>query len=661
MSGIFGKTEAIFKNRPNIETRPKVDIKVDDFSGGTNVLYSETRLKPNEAKESTNLMLAEDGVWKKRWGSAHFGGVTFTNTIDGFSEYKKTDGTRELIAVADGKVWEIDVSAGTKTEITGATFTQGIRCDFVQINSLLYIVNGTDNMARYNGTTLATYNSIDTPAWAGTPLTRGAGLSSGNYTYYYRVSAVNEVGETLAAAEQSIAVDIKRESWDEADEYILVDWTASSGALRYVVYMSDVSGYEVKLGETTDTSFTDDGSLAPNPYIEPPTESTATGPKFKSIAVIGNRIWGTNDPTNLQRVYWSGTGANLGNFAPGFDGGWLDLETGSRTQCVKVIDFNEATHVICKTDDGRGSVWEVVLSSVTIGETDVLVPVPTKINSQMGSPAQRAVVQAENDVFLLNIFGVFTLGYVEGILNSLQVRETSANIRPYLRDMYETDIDLACAYFYDSKIFFSISTSSGEPNRIFLYDKELKAWIKDWTVGVSQFGEFTDSSGVTHFLGINGTKLIEFSENYEGDQGVAFTWRYVSPRFPVSKDWTEYGYIERAYVRTRDTVGNIVFSITGTSISGESPTLGTASITNGVSDTGMGWDLVGAVRMGDTSGVPTLFAQESLIRYLPIDSLLRDIQWIVTGSGLNDRAVLTGVMATGRIVETDDDEEWLLN
>lgn len=658
---IFGDTRDIFKSNSPIDNRPKVDIKIDDFSGGTNVLFSETRLKANEAKESTNLMLAEDGVWKKRWGTEQYAGVTFTNTIDGFSEYKKSDGTRELIVVADGKAWVVNPTDSSKTEISGATFTTGTRCDFTQINNFLYIVNGVDNMARYNGTVLATYSSIDTPAWAGTPLARGGGLSAGNYTLYYRVSAVNEVGETLAAAEQSITMDIKREEWNEADETITVDWVASSGALKYIVYMSDVSGYETKLAETTDTTFIDDGTAVLNPYIEPPTASTATGPKFSSIAVIGNRIWGTGDPNNLQRVYWSGTGANLGNFAAGFDGGWVDLETGSRTQCVKVIDFNKEVHVVCKTDDGRGSVWEIDLGSLTIGDTDVIIPVPTKINAQMGSPASRAVVQAENDVYLLNTFGVFTLGFVEGILNSLQVREKSANLRPYIRGAYEQDIDKSCAYFYDSKIFFSIPTSSGEPNRIFLYDKELNAWIKDWTVGVSQFGEYTDASGVTHLLGINGNKLIEFSENYQGDQGVAFTWKYVSPRYAISKDWTGYGYIERAYVRARDAVGTITFSITGTSVGGQSPTVATSSITNGVSDTGMGWDLMGSVLMGDSSGYPTLFAQESLIRYLPVDSLLRDIQWTVSGDALQDRAVLTGVMATGRIIETDNDEEWLLS
>jgi hypothetical protein len=657
---IFSSSTKLFRSRPGIKTRKDVDIQIDKFDGGTNVLASETRLKPNEAKESTNLMLSEDGIWMKRWGTAQYGGVSFTNTPDGFSEYKKTDGTRELIVVADGNSYVVDPSAGTKNAISGATFTQGTRCDFAQINDLLYIVNGTDNMARYNGSTLSTYSSISTPAWAGTPLARGAGISAGNYTLYYRVSAVNEVGETLAAAEQSITVDIRRDDWDEADEYIDIDWDTAAGALKYIIYMSDVSGYETKLDETTATTYRDDGSAALNPYIEPPTENTAAGPKFKSIAVVGNRLWGTNDPSNLQRVYWTGAGANLGNFAPGFDGGWVDLETGSRNQCVKVIDFNREVHVVCKTDDGRGSVWEVDLATTTIGAEDIIVPIPTKINAQMGSPAQRSVVHVENDVYFINPFGVFTLGYVTGVLNVLQIKERSKNLRPYIRDAYEPSLDLTCAYFYDSKVFFSIPTSSGEPNRIFLYDAEKEAWIKDWTVGVSQFGEFTDSSGQTHFLGINGTKLVEFSENYEGDQGTAFTWRYVSPRFPVNKDWTKFAFIDRAYVKMRSTAGSPTFSFTGTTDQGNTPTIATDTIESGSSNTGMGWDLMGEFQMGETSGFPTLFAQESLTRFLPIDIVLRDIQWDISGNALADRGVLTGLRATGKLIETDQPVDWIL-
>lgn len=659
----------IFATRPNLinrgrnrlRSRDSVDIDIKEFNGGVNVLFSETRLKPNEAKEATNLILGEDGVWSKRWGSKAYGGVTFTNTPDGFSEYKKTDGTRELIVVADGYAYVVDPSAETKTQISGATFTQGTRCDFIQINDFLYIVNGVDAMARYNGTALSTYSSISTPAWAGTPLTRGAGLSAGSYTYYYRVSAVNEVGETLAVAAQSITVDIKRGAWDEADEYIDLDWNSVSGALKYNIYMSDVSGYETKLDETTSTDYRDDGTAELNPYIEPPLESTAAGPKFASIAVIGNRIWGTKDPNNPQRIYWSGTGTNLGNFAPSFDGGYVDLEIGSRTSTVKVVDFNRECHVICETDDGRGAIWEIDLGSITIAGVDVIIPVPSKIINQMGSAATRGIVQAENYLYFINPFGVFTLGYRANILNALQTKEQSVTLRPYIRGLYEADLDKSCAYYYDSKVFFSAPTSSGEPNRIFYYDLELNAWVKDWTIGVSQFGEFTDSGGTTHFLGISGNKLIEFSENYPDDDGTAFVWKFVSPRYQVSKDFTRYAFIERAYINLRNAKGAINVSISGTDFAGQTPTTASSQVEILSSDTGMGWDIMGEFKMGDSSGTPTTFAKESLTRYLPIDSIVRDIQWEISGSDSASSAVITRLKAKGNLIETDEPEDHLLS
>lgn len=651
----------ITKGRVRLSNRKKIFMKVDKFDGGVNTLFSETRLKNNEAKEATNMILIEDGIWTKRWGTAHYGGVSFTNTIDGFSEYKKTDGTRELIVVADGKVYKVDPDAETSTEISGATFTQGTRCDFAQIGSVLYIVNGTDPMARYDGSSLSTYSSINTPAWAGTPLARGGGLSAGNFTYYYRVSAVNEVGETLAAAEESITVNIDRDLWDAADEIITVDWSASAGALKYIVYFSDTSGYEVKLAEVIDTTYVDDGSATPNPYIEPPTADTSAGPLFTCIEISGNRIWGTGDTTAKQRVYFSGSGANLGNFATGYGGGWVDLETGGRNQCVAVKDYQGLPHVFCKTDEGRGSVWQVELTSATLGSSTITIPVPEKIIPSVGSNSFRSIVDVENDIYFMNPNGVFTLGNETGVLNVLRTNEMSSKIRPYISDLYQPSSHLSSAYYYDSKVFFSVSTSSGEPNKTIVYDRERSAWIKDWTLGVSQFGEFTDSGGTSHFLGINGTKLVEFSANYQGDQGTAFTWRYISPRFSISDDWSQFAKIKRAFVRMRDVRGEVAFSVSGTDRSGNTIAQASDTIAPGTSSTGIGWDKVGNSPMGSTLGIPSSYAVESFIRYVEIRKLLRDLQWQVSGDALADTAALTGIMAEGNVVEVAKPEVWRLD
>lgn len=652
----------LYKGKINLANKKKLDIQVDEFSGGVNTLFSQTRLNKNEAVDATNLILIEDGIWDKRWGTAHYGGVTWTARPDGFTEYRKSDGTRELIVVADGKVWRVDPNAATKTEITGATFTQGIRVFFKQIANDLYIANGTDSLGIYNGTTLANFAGIAAPAWAGTPLARGAGLSSGSYTYYYQVTAVNEVGETTPAAEQSLAVDISRDEWNEADEYITVDWAAVSGATKYIVYFSDTSGYEVKLAEVTGaTVWNDDGSNVPNDFIEPPTDNTTTAPNFSHMTISGNRIWGTGNPSYPWRVYFSGTGVNLGNFGTGYGGGWVDLERGGRATTTALFDYQGKVHVFCKTDDGRGTIWQINFETLTIGTESITVPVPTKIITAIGSNAARAISYVENDIFFLNPFGIFVLGNEPGILNVLRTNELTAKIRPYILGLDESSIPNACMHYYRSKVLVSVSQANGEPDRTIVYDRERAAWIKDWTVGVSQFGEFTDSTGSTHLLGIVSDRLVEFSESYEGDQGVAFSWKYISPRFPISKDWTEFGRIKKSYVRLRNVTGDINVEIRGTGKNQAFTTVNTATISLDTSGSGIGWDLVGDFLMGDSNGVPTAFAEDSLIRYLYVNKLIRDVQISISGNSLQDRAVILGYKIVGFMSKLQGPLSWGLS
>lgn len=649
----------LYKGRtPTLGNKRQAQIQVDEFAGGVNSLFSQTRLNKNEAFEALNLLLVEDGVWDKRWGTAAYGGVTWTNRPDGAAEYKKSDGTRQLIVIADGSGWLVDPVAETKTLLTGASFTSGNKCDFVQINDLLFVSNGVNPLARYNGSSFSTYTALSSPAWAGTPLTRGGGLSTGSYTAYYRVSAVNEIGETIPAAEQSITHDISRDQWDEADEYIDVDWAAVSGATKYIVYYSDTSGYEVKLDETTATAYRDDNSVVPNPYIEPPTDNTTTGPLFSTMAISNNRIWGCKDPGNPYRVYFSGTGVNLGIFSSAYGGGWVDLEKGGRATTEKVVDFQGVPKVFCKTDDGKGTIWNVPISSVTIGSETFTVPLPDKIITAIGTNAARSVVYVENDILFFNKKGVHVLGNEPGVLSVLRTNELSAKVRPYIRGLAEDSLENICAYYYDSKVFFSVPLDTGQPNRTIVFDRERTAWLKDWSIGVSQFLEYTDANGDTHLLGVAATKLIEFSDVYQGDDGTAFTWRYTSPRFPVATDWSEFARIRKAFIKLRNVNGEVDWKMYGTG-KGQGFTLtSSTAITPETSSSGLGWDLVGDFLMGDSNGVPLTYTEQSLIRYMIINKLLRDVQLQVSGDGLEDRAVILGFRIEGNLDQTAKPLGW---
>ena len=121
---------------------------INKFSGGTNTLLSEARIDKSFAKESKNLIQVEDGLWKKRWGTASYGqAVSGESSLLGVAEYMKSDGTRELICIGGttGKVFK-STDGGSWTEVTGATFTIGHEVRFEQINDVLYMFNNVDNL-----------------------------------------------------------------------------------------------------------------------------------------------------------------------------------------------------------------------------------------------------------------------------------------------------------------------------------------------------------------------------------------------------------------------------------------------------------------------------------------------------------------------------------
>src|SRR3990167_10747491 len=282
------------KFQPTRQDQAKeVLITIDSFNGGYNSLVDEARMNPKFAKESNNMMQVSDGLWRTRWGTQYYGDDLVANP-DGASEYVKSDGTTELIAVANGVVYK-STDGGTWSSVSGATFTAGLKCYFLQISGFLYIANGTDNLARYNGTVLTTYSSISAPANLTSSLV-ASGLSSGSFNYYAQVTALNDVGETVGSTEASITANKDRNTWVAAtDKGISWRWDSVATTNRYQLYISDETGDENLLTSTTNINFTDDGSIQPNPYVEPSLQNTTSAPKFKSMAISGNRIWATND------------------------------------------------------------------------------------------------------------------------------------------------------------------------------------------------------------------------------------------------------------------------------------------------------------------------------------------------------------------------------
>lgn len=663
---------------PGPSKKPKEAlVTIDDFTGGYNNLVDEARMEPKFAVESTNMLQVQDGLWKTRWGTQYYGADIGANP-DGAAEFVKSDGTTELISIAGGTAYK-STDGGSWTSISGASFTSGVQCYFMQIAGYLYIANGTDNLARYDGSSLTSYTEIDAPANLTASIT-GSGLSSGTHNYYAQVTALNDVGETVGSTEASVTTDKLRDNWTAGTDAITWSWDSVANATRYQIYLSDESGYENLLGSSDVTSFVDDGSNDINPYIEVPDDNTTGAPKFKSMAISNNRIWSTNNSGDMYKVYFSGTGQFIGNFSDFYGGGWINLEKGGREIPMSVKHYQSGSGegratVLCKTPNGQGAVWQIQISSATVGDTTFSVPSAVKVVGSFGTEALSSVVQTTNNIEFANRRGWFSLGPERNYYGILRTNELSSNIRPYWRNLIGSKIDEICSYFYDAKVFISVPTSSSGNDKIIVRDLERGNWSVDWTIGAKQFLEYTDSDNNTHLLYLpqSGNKLIELSENFDNDLGVKFNQSYISPLLLVSETKTDVMIHKESILELNRPRGVVKFQILGIGKDNNFTTLATTTITNFGANTGVGTDLPGQLYPSETrasaSGgedswaiflleAPTTYTQSTTKKAIRKRAKIYAIQFKVSSTTASSNYTILSLQAKGRLIPRKLPSSW---
>ena len=652
---------------------PETRIVLDRFNRGMVTLVDESILFKNSAKESQNLIQKMDGRWSPRWGSDYYG-VDAGDTIDGAAPFTTDAGATHLVISVAGTIKRSTDDGDTWDTCTGASLTSGEKVYFIQIGSYLYIANGTDSLVRYDGTTtLTTYTALSTP---GAPSPVKTGLTGTTYTASYRVSAVNEVGETVGSTAGTVTIGKTRDNWTAGTDYITSTWTKVSNATGYNVYYQDDlngSGQHVYVGSVVQPSgatvtFTDNGEASQplNNFVVAPEGDTTSGPTFTHMELSGNRIWATLDPDNPWRVYWSGSGVNIGAFSPFNGGGYIDLEKGGRERPKAVVHYRDGkggafATVLTSDPEGVGSVWQISLESVSIGDTAFVVPSATKIVGSVGSDSPLSVVKVKDDIMFFNRKGWFKLGSRAQMLNLLSTDEISSNIRPTIQSMTGSALNNVCAYYYDAKVFCSMPRGNSTNNEIYINDTERKNWCGPWTVGVERFLQYSDTSGETHLLAvpIAGSRLIEFSENIEGDLSSAFSTRLLTGLYPVDENRNSWAKIRYAYIELNQPVGNITFSVLGTGKRDGYSQVGSISITDTVSNSGYSANSqFSNFLFSDTSVTPTVYSQASVKKRIRINKLLNNIQFKVTTDARGDAYTLLSISAKGYLIPTGDPQSW---
>lgn len=657
---------------------PQVDMTLADFTGGFNSFLDEARTPLNAARDATNMMQKQDGLWATRWGTQNYGAAyTSCDGIGTATKYTAglTSPYTQFLLMVDNGVLKRSTDGGSWTTIalgTGATnFTAGYHCDMLQIASRVYIANGKDKLAYYDisADTLMSFTGLPTPAAPTLAVTGSTLTSGGSNPIFYRISAVNAVGETAAGAESSsFAVSKPRDSWitnTSGSDFVTISWSAVSGAIRYNIYYSDASGYETYLDSTSGTTYRDDGSAAANNFIAAPAGDTTTGPIFSRMGLSDNRMWATGDPSNPWRVYWSGTGQYQGAFSPFFGGGYIDLDKGGEERPIQIKHYRDGkgdaqTTVLTTNNRGEGSEWQISLSTETIGDVTILIPSASKVVGSVGSNSPDGIIEARNNIYFPSSRGFFSIGSKPSLLNVLSTDEISLNIRPDVKNISNAYTSKIAGTYFDGKLFWAVPKGSTTNNEIWILDLEHNSWARPWAVGIKQFVIYTSSDGQVHMLGVpvNGTKLLEFSESFLGDNGAAFNTSYRTGLIHFDKNHRQFATVKYAYIELGRPQGNITFNVLGTQKNKSFATLGSITISNISQGSGFSSELFSDMLFSEPADAPVTFSQSSVKKRIKVNKKVNNIQLEVTSGSATSNFAINQFMVKGHLVSTADPSSW---
>lgn len=586
-------------------------------------------------------------------------------TMDGF-DYFDFAGAIHLVCVVGGQVYRSLDDANTWDACTGANMTSAVDVHMNQNGSFLYITNGVDDLIRYDGTTtLQVYTSLSTPV---APTTAKTGLAGTNFTYYYKIAAVNPIGFSIASLSGSIQTLLQRDSWDNTANFVTLTLPAPVATqTRADIFISDddINYYYLDSIVTSvavpNVTYRDNGTAIPVPSTLAPTGNTTLGPKVAELVNVGSRQYGVRDPQNRYRIWFTGTGAYSGAFSNSYDGGYLDWQPGGKYIPVHVEDYRDGkgtplATVWCSSADGQGCILQMTLDVLTIQDISITVPSAYKLPGSRGTNAPGSVVNVLNDYMFYNTQAYYNLGSRQQFLNLLSTDEASANIRPTVKEITTSAAGGIASVYSDGKVFFSVPRGSDVNNTTDMYDTERKAWVPDsFTVGFRKFLRYTDQNGKQRLLATKpgDNQLTEISDQINGDYGQPFTTNFYTGLYNTDKNRFEYQWVEEGEIELSNPQGNINVELLGIERTHGFSAIKSRTIEEVVSTSGwdsLDWDSV-AAEWDDPSDAPDTFSASSVSKYFIVQKELKAVQWHISTSSLDAKYVLRTLQTWGTATE----------
>jgi len=644
------------RKRSSRKARKRINVHQNQWAKGYISTIDNSRRPTDSFSDLLNMEIVQDNIPRPRAPLVRYGTQPDLPVIGrGTFRY---DGSRYVVWMLNdngtGKIYkQIDGGAFT---LIGGTYDITAWAGFVQAKSNLYVYNGVDNLTYVDLTDdgITTYTALTTPTISSVTKT---GMAGTTYTHYYRVSANNEVGESIASAQSSVTSGKVRDDWIDGTDFTNVTWGAVSGATSYTVYYSNngTDYYELYTVAGAVT-FQDRGTLAINPFKQAPESNSTEGAVFKWMYVDSknSQIYGITEDNEL---FYSAPGTvGSADFSPLGGGGFITIDEGGDTSVNHVDGFrdgkgNPVLTVSARGAAGKGKLFHVTFASITVGDQSLEYADVYQANGSSATYAPRATIKAGDALFYPTGQDFKSTGTSQNILNILTTNTISQVIEPDINDISIKSLDKAVGLEFKDRLYFALPVGSTENNQIWYMDLSRKnLWVLRWPIAAKDMWLYEDNQGGIHHCVLVNNVVLEFTRSgakTHQDDGTAWRSRAAFASLKWDEDGITLGSVRRQYFKLLFPKGTVDANATGLTRTGATTSVGSDSFTVTTTPTGYNEWTYNQYEYNQDPGEVNTYGKSVSILELKPKGLLNQIDWEVTANTAGSDYYLSAVNTKG--------------